>query len=992
MNNLGGNVVFRNPLTMALYGDLDSNSIDTLENIPNDLYKNGLTYKNRLGTNDVIVTTPDSIGKHFDNVRMYWNLAQMHMKGPVNDTAEKWVISPTAFDVGNVGITGEDGKPVRALRHYLQDNLKAKRDAGVNFIVLCMERGLKNLMTDTDISGTSLDISSTYYVEDSADGARWQDDEYIEYTTPYMAQNYDYRQEVYDSYHDRTMYVTDPATPNQNGDLIFTSISNPQYLPAPDYFVPNALKESHPFKGPQVYVNAFNNPSKRDSLMNHPETFSHLAELTFCLGAVFGSNTTIPKAHIDQYLQPGQLYEVGQGLINAIAKHQEPNKTWKGSSGHWKPEWAAMAISTMYDGHLGTACDTCGIWTADTSLYFSMGGDMRLNGSQIIETFNWLKYYRQQVYDTLTSTTHPYNGIEMRVIPKLHFDVHHYWSTMGGQGRDINIIEPSDPVSKAAPPEHPNFLDEQKQFMQWCRKNLPSDARIVCSEYGFGPNSGAPFSINREDIGVPFPFDSIHPYPEDTINAERIFYRGDYFWATAKRSGGTGADSIDMGPSAYAVALEKRGEQLLWRWGIPYVDKFMSWDPAALNAYSAVMLDSVIYPAATDWDYWYGMSGNDGNKFAYMGFYKKGPPGEVRISDQTYPQVNVSNTMRDYEFWNVSIEESDLYVYTWRNTIDTNVYIKRVWRPTLKNDTTYNQTIFLHEDATDVKQINCYVKSFNPVIDTLGDVSYVITDVIEIEKMFQYTVDPSVRNPQGNFSLSSNDLPENRYNYSIGQITGGTPPYKIQTIGEGTLDGRYFFYLNGDTLKNKSALDYERFYTGCAGCNNVRNQAPFVIIKDSVGAIDTLEINIINETTYDGNGFATLGDKNFHAQDGIQIRVGDYLVRNWGSPGGYTNLTPTITNDSSAIRFMGGYWSGGVRIDLSNAAGTSENNYRIITNFAGQMLVRGKISFYNAHYFRITGKYDSLAMTGTPYYNGSIHDAFADLTFGILIDQMQKLH
>ena len=979
MNNLGGNVVWRNPLTMALYGDLDSNSIDTLDNIPNDIYKNGLTYKNRLGVNDVIVTTPDSIGKHFDNVRMYWNLAQMHMKGPVNDTAEKWVISPTAFDYGNVGITGADGNPVRALRHYLQDNLKAKQDAGVNWIVLCMERGLKNLMTDTDISGTNLDISSTYYVEDSADGARWQDGEYIQYTTPYMAQNYDYRQEVYESYHDRTMYVTDPTTPNQNGDLIFSSAGDPQYLPAPTYFASNALNESHPFKGPQVYVNAFNNPSKRDSLMTHPETFSHLAELTFCLGAVFGSNTTIPKAHIDQYLQPGQLYEVGQGLINAIAKHQEPNKTWKGSSGHWKPEWAAMAISTMYDGHLGTACDTCGIWTADTSLYFSMGGDMRLNGSQIIETFNWLKYYRQQVYDTLTSTTHPYNGIEMRVIPKLHFDVHHYWSTMGGQGRDINIIEPSDPVSKAAPPEHPNFLDEQKQFMQWCRKNLPSDARIVCSEYGFGPNSGAPFSIKREDIGVPFPFSSIVPNPSDTINNTGIFYSGDYFWATAERSGGTGADSIDMGPSAYAVALEKRGEQLLWRWGIPYVDKFMSWDPAGLTSYSAVQLNGVTYSAATDWDYWYGMSGNDANKFAYMGFYRKGPPGEVRISDQTYPQVNVSNTMRDYEFWEVETETDAVYSYIWRNTIDTTKYIKRVWRPTLKNDTTYNYTInFPTFGTSDVVQINCYVKSFNPVIDSLGDVTSITEDIIEIEKMFGYTYVPV---PTDSISFINGDtsttIAENTVWQNLGVLSGGVGDYRIdQEYGVGS-----WLRLRGDTVMNGVTFNYELQYT-----SNTPPGNPKFKIWDSNDSSQVFTIVVTNVTgAYDQNA---LIPNQAHA-DSLnsmigwnKFQVGDYhIVNNTNANGGIYQLSLPNMGANKNI-YISGFFTD-VSFVFNNITGRDTSNQVLFSNGLGQFRYDGTFGNINPKGIRFTGKYDQSIRTGDTGYAATVHDTWKHGNFGI---------
>lgn len=677
-------------------------------------YRNGKTYREHLGVNDLPDNNPDSVGKYFPDSRMYFDYERLK-KGGAN---EKYFMAPDLFGSGASGRFDRDGKPIHKATHYLMHPLRQRKKAGVDYQIVLLQKNQRNYLQWDQSS-----ISPYILIQDSTWNS-WYPHGDSTIVKAEFSESYDLRKPIYEAFNTTKYYPVKNDSLQAKADFTYGYDSD-QYLDK------NALYNALKLSNPSLWIK-WADPSQRQEIMTSPYTYQENGEGLFAFGSIYGHNTEIPRKDIDQYLQPGQQYQVGMGLVHSVGYENEPGKDWRRGSGHWLAQWLGMAWSVQWDGHLGLLKGkygnyAVGLWTADSTLILNSGADIHIDGALIMAAAKWCKYYRQKRWNELEDHHHPYNGKLMALLPVMDIDVHHYTSSNGGQGSTVDIYDPTAPYSYCIAPELQNPADIQ-YFMKWAHysDDVASASKKVVSEINVDPNDGTPYAIRRKDIGIVK--DQYKHLSEEEL--ELINPGEAYTWATAARSGARGADSIDLSMSTYVCAIQRRNEEWMWKNGVPQLYIFSYRDADYLGGDGG---------SASDINLW-GMNGFVGGQFKIMGIFQKTKnPKVTRYNAMSYHHLNYFNLMRDYEPWSYT-ENDSVFTTTWRNTRDTLQFIKKVWRPTLHNDTTYNVKIDLHPYAYDVEQVNCYSGTYGAREEKLGNVHAVKEDVIEVDKMFRYKI------------------------------------------------------------------------------------------------------------------------------------------------------------------------------------------------------------------------------------------------------------
>lgn len=711
-NGVSGNLFTNAPVIVVPsgeYGDV----VPHWEGVP--AYRNGKRFREHLSGNDLPDNNAEAFGALFPESRMYFDYERLVFGG----APAKYFMTPDLFGVDTSGRYDQNSKPIYKAGHYLMHPLRKRQAAGVEYQIIILQKNQRNFL-----SWDKESVSPYFMIQDSTwnSWAPHGDSTIVKIDLP---ESYDIRQDVHDALNNTTNYPVKNDSLQTKADFTYQYEGNT--------LKKNAVLEGIKLSHPKLWID-WADPAKRYSVMTDPYTHLEAAQCLFGFGAIYGHNKEIPRKDIENYLQPGQQFEVGQGLVHSVGMKNESGRDWKRSMSHYKAEWLAWSWSVEYDAHLGLLAGTygnhaVGLWTADTSLSLNSGADIHMDAALIILACKYLKYIRQKRWDELKDHHHPYNGKLMRLLPKMDIDVHHYTSSNGGQGSTVNLYDPGAPYSHWIAPEKQHRKDAE-YFAGWSHYSgdIAKDCKVSVSENNVDPNDGTQYAPRRKDIGVLK--DEYKGLPEEDL--AKIPTNVSYTWATAARSGGTGADSIDLSMSTIVCAAQRRNEEWFWKRGIPLVYLFTFRDPAYLGGNGGTVNDTNLW----------NTQGYVGGQFKFQGVFRKSKSIYKAIPNAMTPNhVNVITLLRDYEPWSYT-ENDSVYTSTWRNTLDTNQFIKRVWRPTDRNDTTYNVTIPLHPQAYDVAQINCYVNSYEPYVEPMGDVPAVREDVIICEKMFRYKVKP----------------------------------------------------------------------------------------------------------------------------------------------------------------------------------------------------------------------------------------------------------
>ncbi len=225
-------------------------------------------------------------------------------------------------------------------------------------------------------------------------------------------------------------------------------------------------------------------------------------------------------------------------------------------------------------------------------------------------------------------------------------------------------------------------------------------------------------------------------------------------------------------------------------------------------------------------------------------------------------------------------------------------------------------------------------------------------------------------------SLSANTVAENDLLYTyIGTLStidgdlGDIHTYSLEEVSINTPDNKFF------TLRNDSLFSFCSF--------NYEDKNTYQIrIKTTDPQLNSFEKNFsisITDLTgkYDKNGIADqdLADKY------PSVNVGDFLF-----------LHPNVSNEN--LYYGGGFSTVSypnkvlirgdqyetIYLNLKNINGPSTDERIIITNFLGQVHAR-KFGCINGVNWRLTGEYDPVLKTGSPYYNGCAQNG-SEVDFG----------
>lgn len=766
LGNTNGNVFTNSMVTLvpdvAYYGD----TINVLPPMP-PVRNDDLPQRMRYGFNDLPNTDVDSMSYYGWLSRQYDNKERYRRGGAYNP----YMLSPNTFSSGYImdenknHVLGPDGKYLHVASFYPYMRFKQLKDAGTNFILVCYQQNFRDALNWNNDQQDNW--SSTIVIQDTVAAVGtipyWKNGDSTHF--PFQIDTaYDVRDKLYRALFDPTLYALKNDTFQTKPDFTRNYL-NPLDSP---WFKNDAVYNSPALNAPLDYVK-YGSVATRDSIMTSPYTYAETGSFLFCNAAILGHGQVTNRADVQQYLQVGQHYPLNYGVVDAMSPDQEPNKGWEMASAHQKALWYAWQISVDYDGHLGLVPGkfgdhTVGVWAADTNMYISIGGDIQMEGVYLILVNRYLNAIRLERWNSLVDKTHPYNGFQMRLLPKIHFDFHHYPGSNGGQATNVaDVLDYGTDYTHLVAIEdyHTEELHHLVMYMQ--SDEVARDRMFSCSEFNTGTNSGGPFSFRRVDIYVLRPeykdyikissFGYMSPDQQDTIH-ERYIYR----WLVGGELGGSGVDTtIDGSPSTHACSMARRMELWFYYNGVPNVELFMLRGPSYLVAkrqkYDAwTGIGSGLYMSPDQQDtlpssivHVKGGANNDttllfqtgweGTQFQTMGWYDKAGDG-VNISVRTPKMSNSAKLMMNKTLYSV-VETDSVVEVTMRDFTDTTQFLLMIYTPTL-NDTLSNYTINLPAGADSVWQEQPWVSTFSWPHEFVGNVSSFQEDILAQMKFFIY--------------------------------------------------------------------------------------------------------------------------------------------------------------------------------------------------------------------------------------------------------------
>lgn len=200
---------------------------------------------------------------------------------------------------------------------------------------------------------------------------------------------------------------------------------------------------------------------RKDSTL--PASYLEHADYLWQFAARFGS-TAHPAA--DLRVDALNTARSGLGFVKSMEGWNEPDKDWKGVTGHFSPEVLAAMMGADYDGDQGRMGTKVGIKNADPSMQVAMPGIIGIN----LEYTKALKFHA-----------------DMRRAGSFPADVlnyHHYCNDAGGQG---------GVATTGISPEADDLRGRLAKVADWRDRYLPGK-ELWLSEFGWDTH---PASVYR---------------------------------------------------------------------------------------------------------------------------------------------------------------------------------------------------------------------------------------------------------------------------------------------------------------------------------------------------------------------------------------------------------------------------------------------------------------------------------------------------------------
>lgn len=255
-------------------------------------------------------------------------------------------------------------------------------------------------------------------------------------------------------------------------------------------------------------------PTSRDSTLNNLNTWQTIGTFAYTWGCFMG-NGTCTQSDVEDFLVPGQKYEMNIGASNWFTPGNEEDANWHNGQGNSRARTIGAEMAVCYDGARGTVQDirggyNVGVWTANPSAGgtgLGFPASFVVNGDWAQECLMWFKYYMDSTYtyqqqvQGIEYPVHPANGLPLERVPsKLMVELHDY----PGKIDQAGLLKPqyygtSNQYMAIAPELLMHDVNTGK-FLQWLRANFPN-ALVALSEWGYSCQSRTTFGIFIEDIG-----------------------------------------------------------------------------------------------------------------------------------------------------------------------------------------------------------------------------------------------------------------------------------------------------------------------------------------------------------------------------------------------------------------------------------------------------------------------------------------------------------
>lgn len=744
---------FREKLLISIVGNKGSLAPD-LNPLP-ELGSTMVSYREGKGSNNLVTTDPDKFTPYLATSRMYNDWANFIPYERY--TGHKFIASPYGFgsSKANDGSFDSEGIEPLQIRYYLHDenHLDDYRDAGTFQIFLIQNKIRDRVTYDPSVN------SEWVITEDSIPGGYYK---HGDSTWSYIGrpEKWNYSVALFDAINDTSWYDLPKDTiegqyqkylPGYSDFAKSVTVDTISGSAERHIYSANALYNAMPVDNVFDAFSTWPNLQKRDSAMLAKETWDMAATLAFTVTALNGRNSTVPREDIENYLIPKQQYVVGRGTMDAVSFAQEANKFWEGGSAHFRAKWYGKFLSYVYDGNMNEmngpyGNGAVGVWNADTSMMLSVGADIFLEGDYMKEALRWMVYYRTKRYNELKSggdTLSPYNNIPYRILPKLHIDVHHYPGSNGGQGGlDVDILDPDALYTHAVAPEDMHW-EKFEAFVRYVLTEMAPDCLFSVSEYAYGGNDGAPYSIRLRDIGRKKP--GMEDYiecsarryinPNDTTEScdkdennqplYKLAYEV-YDMILAHDTGSADVDStIGYGFGAMLKAMDYRMEMMFTYHGCPRFEYFT--------------ISELGYPTPrtiTDTGY-YELVGVPSNQFTFQGLYNS---YNHEFTTGTYAWRNLTATMGDFVLNGMDINDS-MVTATYFNKLIDNEYAIAVWHRGIKVDTIHQYNVEFPAGSYEVTQHQPFVPRLGSKTQLLGEVTSSVEDILIKPKFFIYRND-----------------------------------------------------------------------------------------------------------------------------------------------------------------------------------------------------------------------------------------------------------
>lgn len=202
-------------------------------------------------------------------------------------------------------------------------------------------------------------------------------------------------------------------------------------------------------------------PLGRDSSL--PASYLEHADYLYQFAARFGSaNVAASKLRVDAANTP----KSGLGSVKWMENWNEPDKDWKGRTGHFSPAVLAAMSSADYDGDQGRMGSLVGVKNADPAMKMALAGLIGIKTEYVKAMKFWAEVNREGSF------------------PADALNFHHYCTDGGGQGSGV--------ATTGISPEADGLLGRMREVAAWRDRYLPGK-ELWLSEFGWDTHSGSVF-------------------------------------------------------------------------------------------------------------------------------------------------------------------------------------------------------------------------------------------------------------------------------------------------------------------------------------------------------------------------------------------------------------------------------------------------------------------------------------------------------------------